>query len=185
MAISDPQKNRQFPVPSAGSGGRPELECDAAEDEAEQHRENREVDRRHDDREGKRESREEPESAEHEPGFVTVPDRRNRSHHQVAGVIARREGEKDSHAEVEAVEQHVHEDSEREDQRPDRNEVHGHGGVPLTILFDGRGERPRRALDEPRRVRLERHRRSALHDAHEVVHAGAEDDEIHGDVEKQ
>ena len=56
---------------------------------------------------------------------------------------------------------------------------------PLTILFDRRGEWPRRALVQPRRMGLKRHRRPAFHDVHKVVHTGAENDEIHDDVEKK
>ena len=93
--------------------GRPELERDAAEDETEQHREDREVERRQDDRERERERGEERNPAEHEPGLVPVPDRRDRGHHQIAGAIVRREREKDPDAEVEAVEQHIHEDADR------------------------------------------------------------------------
>ena len=43
------------------------------------------VDRRNDDGEGERKRRQQAEAAEHQPGLVAVPDRRDRVHHQVAG----------------------------------------------------------------------------------------------------
>src|ERR1700681_46960 len=58
-------------------------------------------------------------------------------------------------------------------------------GSALAILLDRRGHRACRALDEPRLARLNGRRQPAFNGTHEVVDAGAEDDEINGDVEEQ
>src|SRR6266704_2729489 len=55
----------------------------------------------------------------------------------------------------------------------------------LLIRLDRRGDRTCRALDEPRLARVEHRRQPTLHDTHEVVEAGAEDDDIDSDVEEQ
>src|SRR5262249_55387858 len=54
-----------------------ELEGDAAEDEREQHDQDREIDRRYDDRESEREGSQQAKAAQHQPGLVAVPDRRD------------------------------------------------------------------------------------------------------------
>ena len=59
-----------------------ELERDSAEDEREQHYEYGKIDRRNDDGEGEGESREQTKPAEHQPGLVAVPDRRDRIHEE-------------------------------------------------------------------------------------------------------
>ena len=100
-----------------------ELEGDAAEDQRQQHDQDREIDRRDDDREGQRERGQQPDAAEHQPGLVAVPDRRDGVHHQVARRGVRREAVEHADAEIEAVEQHVEEDAEPEDHRPDRHEI--------------------------------------------------------------
>ena len=53
----------------------------------------REIDRRDDDGEGERERREQADAAQHQPGLVAVPDRRDRVHHQVARGVVGREAE--------------------------------------------------------------------------------------------
>ena len=70
-------------VPVAGIAPA-EFERDAAEHEAEQHRDQRRVERGHHDRISEREGGEQPAAAEHQPGFVAVPDRRDRIHRGVA-----------------------------------------------------------------------------------------------------
>ena len=105
----------------------PELEGDAAEDERQQHDQKREIDRRQDDGEGEREGREQRHAAEHEPGLVAVPHRRNRVHHQIARLAVGSEAVEDADAEVEAVEQHVEKDADAEDEGPDRHEIENIG----------------------------------------------------------
>src|ERR1700722_4559922 len=51
-----------------------EFEGDAAQDQAEQHRDRRQIKRRLQDRIGVREGGEQPVAAEHEPGLVAVPE---------------------------------------------------------------------------------------------------------------
>ena len=83
----------------------------------------REIDRRQDDGEGERKGGEQRHAAEHEPGLVAVPDRRDRVHHQIARAAVGREAVEDADAEVEAVEQHIEKHADAEHQRPDRNEI--------------------------------------------------------------
>ena len=95
-----------------------ELESDAAEDEREQHDQDREIDRRNDDGEGERKRREQAQSAEYQPGLVAVPDRRDRIHHDGARGVVRREAVENADAEIEAVEDDVIEDRQREQDGP-------------------------------------------------------------------
>ncbi len=133
---------------SGRSGGGAQLKADAAENQRQQHDEDREIERRQDHRIGKREGGEERDPAEHQPGLVAVPDRRDRVHHQVARLLAWRGAEEDANAEVEPVHQHIHEDPEAEDQRPDRDEIEGFGhpgfsGGSSSSLGPARTNRPR------------------------------------------
>ena len=96
-----------------------ELEGDAAEDEAEQHRGQRRVERRQDDRVGERKGGEQPAAAEHQPGLVAVPHRRDRVHRLVALLADAEGGEEDADAEVEPVHHHIGGDGEGDDERPD------------------------------------------------------------------
>ena len=77
---------RERPVPQelAALVFQRELERDAAKDEPEQQRDHRRIQRRHHDRVGERKDREEPAAAQHEPGLVAVPHRRDGVHHLVA-----------------------------------------------------------------------------------------------------
>jgi len=65
-----------------------ELECDAAKDQRQQHDHDRQIERRQNDRIGERESDHQSGAAEHEPGLVAVPERRDGIHHLVALVLA-------------------------------------------------------------------------------------------------
>ena len=99
------------------------LESDAAEDEREQHDQDRKVDRGQDDREGERESRQKRDPAEHEPGLVAVPDRRDRVHDQIARIPIGREAIEDADAQIEAVQKHIEKDADSKHERPDRHEI--------------------------------------------------------------
>ena len=82
---------------------------------------------------GKR--RQQAHAAKHEPGLVAVPDRRDRVHHQVTRGRVGREAEQDPDAKVEAVEQHIEENPDAKDDRPDQDEIQperqrGHRVVP-------------------------------------------------------
>ena len=87
----------------------PELERDPAQHQADQHRGDRKVQRaqHHTMRGG--EGGEEQADAEHQPGFVRVPERADRADHQILlGALGA--GHQHAHAEVVAVEHHVGED---------------------------------------------------------------------------
>ena len=62
-------------------------------------------------------------AAEHQPGLVAIPDRRDRVHHQIARGSVGREAEEDADAKIESIEQHVEKDPQSEDQRPDRDQI--------------------------------------------------------------
>ena len=113
------------PAPMAGLL-QPELEGDAAEDQAQQQQEQRKVDGGNDDRERERKRREQPHAAQDQPRLVAVPDRCDRIHHQRARVVVRCQRRENADAEIEAVEQHVHEDADAENQRPHGDEVEMH-----------------------------------------------------------
>src|SRR5258705_11032105 len=83
------------------------FEGDAAKYERQQHQEDREIARRNDDRESQRKGGEQSEATEDEPRLVSVPDRRNRIHHDVARGGIRCEPVKYADAEIEPIEQHV------------------------------------------------------------------------------
>ena len=95
-----------------------ELEGDAAEDETQQHGDNRRVEGRQDDRISEREGGEEAAAAEHEPGLVAVPHRRDRVHRNVALLARRERREQEADAEVEPVHDHIGEDREGDEHRP-------------------------------------------------------------------
>src|SRR5262249_52374336 len=103
-----------------------ELEGDAAEDEREQHRDDRQIERRHDDRIGPGKGDPEAAAAEHEPGLVSIPIRRDRIHHLVTQALAASHREQDADAEIETVEDHVEPDSGGEQAHPDHREIVAH-----------------------------------------------------------
>src|SRR5688572_12620790 len=100
-----------------------ELERHAAEHQGQQHHQDREIERRDDDGEGEREGGQQTDAAQDQPGLVAVPHRRDRVHDDVAGAGVRRQAVEHADAEIETVEQHVEEDPDAEDERPDRNEI--------------------------------------------------------------
>jgi hypothetical protein len=122
---SRPRNRRRSPRPTArGDRIAPaELEGDAAEDEAEQHRGERRVERRQDDRVGQWKGREQPAAAQHQPGLVAVPDRRDRVHRLVPLLADAKAGKEDADAEIEAVHDHVHRDGKGDQERPDDGEI--------------------------------------------------------------
>jgi hypothetical protein len=94
------------------------LERNPAKRQADEHEENRKVDGRQNDGERERKRREQCDAAQYQPGFVSIPDRRDRIHHQIAADIVGSVGKKDADAEIEAVEQHIHEHAQGEDTGP-------------------------------------------------------------------
>ena len=108
------------------------LKGDAAEDQGQQHGDNWRVDRRKDHGVGEGKGRHEAAASENEPRFVAVPDGGDGVHGGItlgAWLIGRKEY---ADPEVEAVENDVGEDGEREDQRPDGWKVEVHGRGPLS-----------------------------------------------------
>ena len=113
-----------------------ELERDATENERQQHDGDREINRRYDDRKSERESGHKRKSAEHQPGFVAVPDRRDRVHDQVARISIGRESVEYAHAQIEAVQEHIQKDANAEHERPDGHEIENglaHDRRPVSV----------------------------------------------------
>ena len=113
-----------------------ELERNATENERQQHDGDREINRWDDDRKCKRESSHKRKPAEHQPGFVPVPDGRDRVHDQVARISIRRESIEYAHAQIEAVQEHIHKDANAEHERPDGHEIEkglGHSRCPASV----------------------------------------------------
>ena len=79
------------------------LERHAAEHQPQQHRDDQRIGRRQNDRIGERERRHQPAAAEHQPGLVAVPHRRDRVHRLIALLADRKAGKQDADAEIEAV----------------------------------------------------------------------------------
>ena len=100
-----------------------EFKGDAAEHQAEQHRDHGRVERRHQHRIGQRERGHQAAAAEHQPGFVAVPDRRDAVHDDVAIALLRKQRKQDAEAEVEAVHHDIDEHGKGDDEGPDGGKV--------------------------------------------------------------
>ena len=78
---------------------------------------------------GQRKGRQQTAAAHHQPGLVAVPHRRDAVHRGVA-VVAHLEGvEQDADAQVEAVQHHVDEDGQHDDEGPDDGEIDVHADL--------------------------------------------------------
>ena len=64
-----------------------------------------------------------PTPTEHQPRLVAVPDRRHGASSSASRVVVARHRKENADAEVEAIEQHVHEHGDAEDDRPHRHQV--------------------------------------------------------------
>ncbi len=128
----------EIPIRLAGDGDHAKLERHPAKDERQQHHNDGQIERRHDDGVGLRERDPEPAAAEHQPGLVAVPERRDRVHHLVALALVAREGKQDAGAEIEAVEDHVERDRGPDQRGPDHGKVPFHGGSPSFQRCDDR-----------------------------------------------
>ena len=134
----------EIPIVFAGDGDRAEFEGDAAEHQRQQHDDDRQVERRHDHRIGLREGHPQPAAAQHQPGLVAVPERRDRVHHLIALALGPCERKQDAGAEVEAVEDDVERDRGADQAGPDHGKVPLHGGLPfVTAAARGLRGRPR------------------------------------------
>ncbi|MCY1299292.1 hypothetical protein D9M70_488150 [compost metagenome] len=132
---------RERPVPEIfGTPGAPAIfEGDAAEDEADDHGDNRGVECRQDRRISERKYRHQTAAAEHQPGFVAVPDRRDGIHHHVAVVLLREERKEDADAEVEAVEDDIGEHRKGDDGGPDERQIKLHDDLHECWCWRWRG----------------------------------------------
>ena len=97
---------------------------------AEQHHDHRQIERRHDHRIGVRKRDPQSAAAEHQPGFVAVPERRDRVDHLVLFLLLLGEGEQDADAEIEAVEDDVERDGGADQAGPDDREIPFHRQPP-------------------------------------------------------
>ena len=125
----------RVPVFLAGVGDRAKFERDAAKHKREQHRDDRQVERRHDHRIGARERDQQPTAAEHQPGLVAVPERRDRTDHLVALALRLGEGKQNADAEIEPVENHVERNRDADQRGPGHREIpfHRHGRLPYVV----------------------------------------------------
>ena len=87
---------------------------------------------------GQREYRHQPAAAQHQPGFVAVPDRGDGIHHHVAVVLFFGKREEDADTEIEAVEDHVGKHRKGDEAGPDEGEINGHDALPFARLGPGR-----------------------------------------------
>ena len=83
--------------------------------------------------------RQQAQAAQHQPGFVAVPDRRDGIHQQIARGFAVGEIVENADAQIEAVQQHIEEHRQAQDQRPHRHEIEDHGASPGTGLTGAAG----------------------------------------------
>ena len=100
-----------------------QLERHAAQHESHQHRRDRQIERAEDLAVRAWKRHQQQPDAEHEPGLVRVPVRRDGPDHDLL-LLSLRRRHQHSHAEVVAVEEHVREDREGHQRREDEHEVH-------------------------------------------------------------
>ena len=112
----------------------PELERDAAEDESEQHQQDRKVHRRNDDREGERKGREQADAAR-APATSRCRPRSARPSPSSACALAssRANGNRMPTPRSKPSSSTYMKTASAEDQRPDRDEVDGHGGDEASV----------------------------------------------------
>jgi hypothetical protein len=127
------------------------FECHPAQHQCEQHHDKRKVEGRHDNRISAGEGDQKAATAEHQPGLVAVPERRDRRQHAIALGVVLGEREQHADAEVEAVENDVKRHGDGEDAGPDERKLCGevHGAILSSQTTDARWQaavgRPHRA----------------------------------------
>src|SRR5262249_10910965 len=99
----------------------------AAKNQSEQHGDERRIERRQDYRVGQGEGGKKTAAAEHEPGLVSVPDRRDRRHGGIAVLLALEQGKNNADAKIEAIENHIGQPGEGDQTGPQERQVEGHG----------------------------------------------------------
>jgi hypothetical protein len=110
-------------VPARGLD--PEFECDATQDQRDQHQGDFQVQRGQHDAVSQRKRDQQDADTQHQPGFVGIPERSDRSDHQVL-VLALGKRQQDADAKVEAVENHVGENRKAHQHRENQRQVELH-----------------------------------------------------------
>ena len=114
------------PAVALALGSPAEFEGDAAEHQPKQHHDHWRIERRHQHRIGQRKRGHQAAAAEHQPGFVAVPDRGDAVHDDVAISLLREQRKQDAEAEVETVHDDIDEHRKRDDEGPDDRKVDCH-----------------------------------------------------------
>src|SRR5690606_1489456 len=123
---------RKIPEPLMRLVAPAELEGDTAKNQREQHRDDRRIERRHDDRIGERKRRHQPAAAQHQPGLVAIPDRRDGVHRLIALLSTLEQREQDADAQIEAVEHDIGKNRESKDESPENRKMHVHSPLCST-----------------------------------------------------
>src|SRR5690606_37002940 len=117
-------------------GLEPKFEGDATENESEQHEHQRQHEGTEHHGVGQWKCSKQSRPAQHKPRLVAIPDRRNRVHHHVAVLLIGEKGKQDANAQVKAVHDDIHQNAEKDDDRPDQRKVDAHG-QPLISAVEG------------------------------------------------
>lgn len=129
---------------------RAQLECRAAEDQADHHQDQRQVVGRQQRRIHDRKRAVQPCAAEHEKRLVAVPHRRDRIEHHLPLGFRVEERKQQTDAEIEAVEHHVEEHAEADDRGPHDRKIDLHA-----LLRFGRIQRRRQGAIAQARMPVE------------------------------
>ena len=98
---------QNFPNSAGAAGAVAKCKGNAAGDQREKHEHDRQVKRRQQNVVCGGKCREEQRTAEHQPSLVSVPDRLDACHHQIAICLAWRKKRKNANSEVKAIREHV------------------------------------------------------------------------------
>ncbi|CFW71867.1 Uncharacterised protein [Salmonella enterica subsp. enterica serovar Bovismorbificans] len=107
-------------------GFKTEFKSDAAKDKTKQHNHQRDSQRVGDDGISQRERAKKPGPAQHQPGFVPVPYRRDRVHHNIAIVFIANKRKQDTDAQIEPIHYDIHQRGEHDNSKPDNRKIDGH-----------------------------------------------------------
>ena len=129
------------PVPEelAAFGAPAELKGHAAQDKGQQHGDERGIEGGQHHGIGQREHGQQTAAAEHQPGFIAIPDGGDGIHHHVAVMAFLGKRKEDADAEIEAVEDHIGENREGDEAGPDEWKIDCHHALLFTGLEGGTG----------------------------------------------